>query len=158
MPNRSVVVTISDRCSRGQAEDRSGPTIIEAFSDLDAALVHREIVPDEVPAIRAAVQTWIDRCDMILCTGGTGIAPRDCTPDALLPILERHLPGFGEIMRLRAFDALPTSIASRAGAGVSGRTLIVWMPGSPRAVRECLEWLAPAIRHVCELLRGEGPH
>lgn len=158
MSKRAVVITVSDRCSRGQAEDRSGPAIIERLAELDATLVHRQIIPDELDAIRQTVATWIGRCDVILTTGGTGPAVRDVTPEAIEPLLERRLPGFGEVMRLRGFGRMPLSILSRGGAGAAGGTLIVWLPGSPRAVRECLEWLAPAIRHACAVLRGEAAH
>lgn len=158
MQNRAVILTISDRVSRGEAVDLSGPAIIESLPALDATAIHREVVPDEVERIRAVAGAWVDRCTLLLSTGGTGIAPRDVTPEALAPLVQRALPGFGEVMRLRAFDRLPTSILSRSGAGVSGRTLLLWLPGSPRAVRECLEWLAPAIKHTCAMLRGETGH
>jgi len=155
---RAVVITISDRCYRGDAVDRSGPAIADLLPALDARLVHRQIVPDEEAAIRQAVSDWIGRCELILTTGGTGIAERDVTPEAIRPLLERDLPGFGEAMRMRAFDQTPTSIISRGGAGVARNTLIVWLPGSPQAVRECLDALAPAIRHVCAFLRDARPH
>jgi len=158
MSSRAVVLTISDRCARGEAQDVSGPAAIEALPDLDATLVHREIIADERDRIHGAVRTWIDRCELIITTGGTGVAPRDVTPEALAPLIERPLPGFGEAMRLRAFDRAPLSIVSRGGAGIAGKTLIVWLPGAPRAVKECLEWLAPAIRHVCQFLTGAAPH
>ncbi len=158
MSNRAVVITVSDRCSRGEAPDRSGPAIVEALADLDAVLVHREIVPDEVERIRAVAEGWRGRCNLMLLTGGTGISPRDVTPEALAPLIDKPLPGFGEVMRLRAFDRLPTSILSRGGAGLSGSTLLVWVPGSPRAARECLEWLSAAIRHACDCLRGDDKH
>lgn len=158
MPLRAVVLTISDRCSAGEAEDRSGPAAIEHLARIDASLVHREIVPDEIERIRSVVQAWVNRCDLLIATGGTGLSPRDVTPEAIEPLLDRRLPGFGEVMRMRAFDRLPQSILSRGGAGSIGTTLIVWLPGAPRAVTECLDWLSPAIRHACGLLRGEKPH
>lgn len=158
MRNRAVILTISDRVSRGQAQDLSGPAIIEALPALDATAIHREVIPDEIDRIRTVATAWIDRCELLLSTGGTGIAARDVTPEALNPLVHRSLPGFGEVMRLRAFDRLPTSILSRNGAGVSGTTLLLWLPGSPKAVRECLEWLAPAIKHTCAMLRGETGH
>ncbi|MBW7905405.1 MAG: MogA/MoaB family molybdenum cofactor biosynthesis protein [Phycisphaerae bacterium] len=158
MSNRAVILTISDRVSRGEAQDQSGPAILERLPLLDAVAIHREVVADEIERIRAVATTWIDRCELLVTTGGTGIAPRDVTPEALAPLVQRPLPGFGEVMRLRAFERLATSIVSRGGAGVSGGTLIVWLPGSPRAVRECLEWLAPAIKHTCAMLRGETGH
>lgn len=132
--------------------------MLAQLAGLDAVSVHQEIVPDEVDAIRRVVAAWIGRCDLVLTSGGTGIAPRDVTPEALLPLIDRHLPGFGEVMRSRAFDRLPMSILSRSGAGIGGATLVVWLPGSPKAVTECLEWLAPAIRHACQMLRGQTDH
>lgn len=158
MQNRVVVLTISDRCAAGESADQSGPAMVEQLGALDAALVHREIVPDDIERIRAVVSAWVGRCGLILCSGGTGVAPRDVTPEAVRPLIERDLPGFGEVMRLRAFERLPMSILSRGGAGIAGQTLIVWMPGSPKAVRDCLAWLTPAIRHACQFLRGEKPH
>lgn len=158
MPNRAVVLTISDRCSAGQAVDKSGPAIIEHLAALDAALVHREVIPDDAPRIRKTVQTWINRCELILTTGGTGIAARDVTPEAIQPLIDRPLPGFGEVMRMRAFDRTPMSVLSRGGAGVAGSTLVIWLPGSTRAVTECIEWLTPAIKHACQLLRGDTAH
>lgn len=151
---RAVVLTVSDSRSAGAARDRGGPAVIDQLPELDAALVHREIVPDEIDAIQEAVCTWLGRCDLLITTGGTGVAPRDVTPEALEPMIEKALPGFGEVMRLRAFERLPTSIVARSGAGVAGGTLIIWLPGAPKAVTECLTWLTPAIKHVCDLLRG----
>lgn len=158
MVNRAVVITISDRCAGGQAVDESGPAIIERLGGLDASVVHREVVPDDVERIRATVEGWLGRVQLIVTTGGTGIAPRDVTPEALAPLVERPLPGFGEVMRIRGFERTKLSIISRGGAGISRGTLLVWLPGSPKAVRECVEWLGPAIRHVCEYLRGFKPH
>lgn len=158
MKNRAVVITVSDRSAAGAREDRSGPVIISELATLDAALVHRQVVPDEISHIRPAVETWLGRCELLITTGGTGIAARDVTPEAIEPLLERRLPGFGEVMRMRAFERTPTSVLSRGGAGISRNTLVIYLPGSPKAVAECLEWLAPAIRETCRFLRGESPH
>lgn len=155
MAYRAVVLTISDSRSRGEAEDRGGPAILEQLPALDAVLVHREIIPDEIDRIRAVAQNWIGRCDMLLTTGGTGIAARDVTPEALTPLLERELPGFGEVMRINAFARQPLSVLSRGGGGVAAGTLLVWLPGQPVGVTECLTWLTPAIRHACRMLRGD---
>lgn len=156
--NRAVVLTISDRCARGDAVDRSGPELIEALPLLDAKLIHREVLPDEPERIRAAARAWISRCELLLATGGTGVAERDVTPEALAPLIERSLPGFGEAMRMRGFERQPLSIVSRGGAGLAGRTLLIWLPGSPRAVHECIDWIAPAVRHVAAFLRRDPPH
>ncbi len=155
---RIAVITISDRCSRGEVVDRSGPEIVQRLPDMRGELAHQQIVPDEVEAIRAAVASCAKTCDIVLTTGGTGIAARDVTPEAITPLLDRTLPGFGEIMRSRAFEHQPTSVLSRGGAGVCGRALVVWLPGSPAAVRECLTWLSPAIRHAAALLAGDTAH
>lgn len=154
MSHRAVVLTISDSRSRGQAADASGPAVIDQLPLLDAGLIHREIIADEIDAIRNAAQTWIGRCEMIIATGGTGIATRDVTPEALEPLIEKALPGFGEMMRMRAVERKPLSIVSRSGAGIAKGTLLLWLPGSPGAVRECVTWLAPAIKHVCQFLTG----
>ncbi len=117
-------------------------------------------MPDEIDLISAALKKFTDelKCDLIVTTGGTGISPRDVTPEATKPILERELPGFGEIMRMQSFAKVKTAILSRAVAGVRGKTLIVNLPGKPTAVRECLEILSPAIREGLAHLRGEDPH
>lgn len=158
MSNRVMVLTISDRCASGTAEDKSGPAIIEHLHTFDGVLVHRETVPDDVQRIRNAVSAFLGRCELIITTGGTGVAERDVTPEAVVPLIERPLPGFGEVMRMNAFERTPMSILSRGGAGIARKTLVVWLPGSTKGVRECLEWLTPAIRHVCQFLRGEKPH
>ncbi len=158
MSIRTSVLTISDRCAAGETEDRSGPLIVDWLPTIDATLVRHATVPDEPEQVRTVIREQLPHSDLILTTGGTGIAPRDLTPEAILPLIERALPGFGEVMRLKAFDHQPLSIVSRGGAGIAGRTLIVWMPGSMKAVRECLEWLAPSIKHVCAFLAGEKPH
>lgn len=155
MPNRTVVLTISDSRSRGEARDLTGPALIEALPLFDGLLIHRQIIPDEAETIRETVRSWCGRADVIITTGGTGVAPRDVTPEAIEPLIDRPLPGFGEIMRTRAFDATPLAIVSRGGAGMSGTTLIIWLPGSLKAARECIGWLAPGMRHVCQLIRGE---
>lgn len=158
MRYRAAVFTISDSRSAGAAEDQGGPAVVEKLPLCEATPVHRQIVPDDVEQIRAAVQAWIGRVDLIVTTGGTGVAPRDMTPEALAPLIEKSLPGFGEVMRLNAFEKTPTSVLSRGGAGTAGGTLLVWLPGSPKAVSECLTWLAPAIRHACRALRGDAGH
>jgi molybdopterin adenylyltransferase len=155
-------ITVSDRASAGVYEDRSGPEIErllrEAFG-ADAEFVSA-LVPDEAPRIAGALREFADvaGCDLIVTTGGTGISPRDVTPEATRAVLERELPGFGEAMRMQSFAKVRTAILSRATAGTRGRSLVVNLPGKPAAVRECLEILAPAIREGLAHLRGEDPH
>lgn len=150
-------LTISDRASAGVYEDLSGPAIEEALAGLfgGAAEFARLLVPDERPQIAEALRHLCDKdhCALVVTTGGTGPTPRDVTPEATLEILEKVLPGFGEIMRVRSFDIAPTSILSRAVAGIRGRALVINLPGSPKAVRECLAILAPAIRECLKHLR-----
>jgi molybdopterin adenylyltransferase len=155
-------ITISDRASAGVYEDRSGPEIERALRDfLGSGLTFEPaVVPDETDLISAVLKRFADelKCDMVITTGGTGISARDVTPEATRAVLERELPGFGEIMRMQSFARVRTAILSRAVAGTRGRTLIVNLPGKPSAVRECLEILAPAIREGMAHLRGEDPH
>lgn len=143
-------VTLSDRASAGIYEDKSGPEIERIIRDLldaKAEFVAR-LMPDEQPSLEAVLVELSDRenCDLILTTGGTGPAPRDITPEATRAILDRELPGFGEIMRAASFPCVPTAILSRATAGTRGRTLIINLPGNPRAIAECLTPIIPAIR------------
>jgi len=149
-------LTISDRASAGVYEDLSGPAIEEALAALfgGQAQFSRKLVPDEQPQITKALKQLCDDegCALVVTTGGTGPSGRDVTPEATLVILEKVLPGFGEIMRTRSFDIAPTSILSRAVAGVRGRSLVINLPGSPKAVRECLAILAPAIRECLKHL------
>jgi molybdopterin adenylyltransferase len=155
-------ITISDRASAGVYEDRSGPEIENVLREFLGADITFEslIVPDEVPLITAALKKFADdmKCDMVITTGGTGIAARDVTPEATRPVLEKELPGFGEAMRMQSLAKVKTAILSRATAGTRGKTLIVNLPGKPAAVRECLEILAPAIREGLAHLRGDDPH
>ena len=153
-------VTLSDRASAGVYEDRSGPEIERVFSEHCAELLEwvRIVIPDEQTEIEATLCTLCDQgdCDLVITTGGTGPAPRDVTPEATRAVIERELPGFGEIMRVQSFAKVPTAILSRATAGTRGRTLIVNLPGNPRAVGECLPLVLPAIREALRHLRGES--
>jgi len=154
-------LTISDRASAGIYADRSGPEIENALREVfNAALFESAIVPDEAALISATLKKFADesKCDLIITTGGTGISARDVTPEATRAVLEKELPGFGEIMRMQSFAKVKTAILSRAVAGMRGQALIVNLPGKPSAVRECLEILAPAMREGLAHLRGEDPH
>jgi molybdopterin adenylyltransferase len=155
-------LTISDRASAGVYADRSGPEIEAVLREVFGAEAEfvSALVPDEVSRIAGALRELADvaGCDLVVTTGGTGIGPRDVTPEATRTVLERELPGFGEAMRLGSLGRAPTAILSRATAGTRGRCLIVNLPGKPSAVRECLEILAPALREATAHLRGEVPH
>lgn len=149
---RAAVLTVSDSRSAGTAEDRSGPAACDALRTAGIDVGLQEIIPDDREAIRMRLASLVDRFDLVVTSGGTGISDRDVTPEAAAAVIERPLPGFGEIMRVRTFDKTPLSVISRSGAGIAGRTLIVSLPGSPRGVTECLEVLMPAIRHALTVL------
>ncbi len=155
-------ITISDRASAGIYADKSGPEIENVLSEFfgrELKFISR-IVPDEGAQIAAALKDLADaeKCDLIVTTGGTGISPRDVTPEATKSVLEKELPGFGEAMRMQSLAKVKTAILSRATAGTRGKSLLVNLPGKPTAVRECLEILAAAIREGVAHLRGEDPH
>lgn len=152
-------LTLSDRASAGIYEDRSGPEIERVFEagGFTVAEWIRVVMPDERDAIEALLRKLADEdhVDLILTTGGTGPSPRDVTPEATRAVFERELPGFGEIMRVQSFAKVPTAILSRSTAGTRGRTLIVNLPGNPKAIGECLPLLLPAIREAIKHLNGE---
>jgi molybdopterin adenylyltransferase len=151
-------VTLSDRASAGVYEDRSGPEIERVFGERMTEPVEwvRVLIPDERAEIESTLRRLCDdeRCDLVLTTGGTGPAPRDVTPEATRAVIERELPGFGEIMRVQSFAKVPTAILSRSTAGTRGQTLILNLPGNPRAIGECLPLVLPAIFEALRHLRG----
>jgi molybdenum cofactor synthesis domain-containing protein len=155
------VLTISDKASRGQREDRGGPTIREVVEATGMAVAEYLVIPDEQPEIDAALTRLADQCDLdlVFSTGGTGLAPRDVTPQATLAVIEYQVPGLAETMRAVSLTKTPAAMLSRAVAGVRRRTLIVNLPGSPRGARECLEAILPALPHAVSTLRTEvGDH
>ena len=158
---RVGVLTISDRATRGEAEDQSGPAIAEAVrANLGAEIVLQELIPDEGSKIEETLRRWCDeaRIDLALTTGGTGFAPRDVTPEATQAVIERPAPGFAEAMRAASLQFTPHAMLSRAVSGIRGQTLIINLPGSPKAVREHLAVILPALPHAVELLRqGSQP-
>ena len=151
------ILTVSDKGWQGQRYDESGKTIRDRLSSLDSCVVKYEVVPDEVDVIAAKLTEWADEgtVDMILTTGGTGLAPRDVTPEATLSVIDKVAPGFTEAMRAETFKVTPFAILSRAVAGVRGKCLIINLPGNPKAVRECLDVILPVLPHAIEILVGE---
>ncbi len=151
------ILTISDKGWRGQRRDESGPAIRDRLSLLDNTVVRYEIIPDEMDIIISKLTEWADEgnVDVILTTGGTGLGPRDVTPEATLSIVDKAVPGLTEAMRAETFKKTPFSLLSRAVAGVRGRCLIINLPGSPKAVQECLEIVLPVIPHAVEIIKGE---
>jgi len=153
---RAGVLTVSDRGSRGEREDRSGLLIGEILAErLQAEVLRYRVVPDEEDVIAATLATWADDddLDLILTTGGTGFAPRDVTPEATEKVIQRRAPGLAEAIRAENRSVTPHAMLSRAVAGIRGSTLIVNLPGSPKAVQESLEVILPALPHGMEILR-----
>ena len=157
MTIRAVVVTVSDRGARGERVDGSGPEIVGMLQAAGMEIVGRLIVPDEKADIRRILVEWSDeKCaDLILTTGGTGVSPRDVTPDVTREVIEREIPGMGEVMRSRSAAITPHAMISRALAGIRGRTLIINLPGSPKGARENLSVLLPALAHAIEKIKGD---
>ena len=151
------VLTVSDKGSRHEREDLSGEAIQKALSPLNVTIAKQDIVPDEKHLIAQRLTAWADsgEVDLVVTTGGTGLAPRDVTPEATLSIIDKEVPGFGEAMRAYSLTKVPTAMLSRALAGIRKRTLIINLPGSPKAVTECLDAILPALPHAIETLRGE---
>lgn len=152
------VVTVSDRAFRGIYEDQGGPAIEAEYARILTSpwRPERRLVPDEIPAIQAALIELADvhRCPLIVTTGGTGPAPRDVTPEATEAVIERLMPGFGELMRAVSLKSVPTAILSRQIAGTRGGSLIVNLPGKPSAIAECLGAVFPAIPYCIDLMGG----
>ena len=152
---RVGIITVSDRSSRGERTDLSGPEIEKWAVNMGFTVAKKSIVPDEAPSITAVLIEFAGAgIDLILTTGGTGFAPRDVTPEATLKALEKHAPGFTEVMRARSLEITPRAMLSRAVAGIRGRSLIINLPGSPKAVAENLGFIEGAIPHALELLGG----
>ncbi len=145
-------VTCSDRASAGIYQDAGGPEIERVFSGVwpEPVVFVARVIPDEFSDIEAALKELADDigCPLIITTGGTGFAKRDVTPEATLAVIEKELPGFGEVMRSLSFTLAPTSILSRSTAGVRGKSLIINLPGNPKAIAQCLPPLLPAIREA----------
>lgn len=153
---KAAVLTISDKGSRGEREDKSGEVIKEKLGHINAEVVAYEIVPDEREIISQNIRSFADRANLILTTGGTGVSPRDVTPEATRDVIERELPGFSEAMRAESFKVTTRSIGSRAVSGMYKDTLIINLPGSPKGVSECLGVVLEAIPHVLEVAGGKA--
>ena len=155
---RFGVLTISDRSARGERPDLSGPAIVAEIQKHGWQIILTEIVPDDLQAIQTRLTAWSDNgdVDIILTTGGTGFAPRDITPEATLGIVERQAPGLAEAMRAESYVVTPHAMLSRGTAGIRGRTIIINLPGSPKAAIENLTTITPVLEHAVDLLR-ESP-
>ncbi|MDI3280298.1 MAG: molybdopterin-binding protein, partial [Bacillota bacterium] len=155
---RVAVLTASDKGARGEREDRSGPALRELVEQNGGTVVDYALLPDEREALARQLRAWCDGggVDLILTTGGTGFSPRDVTPEATLDVVEREVPGLAEEMRRRGLERTPHAMLSRGRAGIRGRTLIINLPGSPRAALESLSAILPALPHGLAVLRGEA--
>lgn len=154
----AAVITCSNRSAAGERADESGELLAGLLTDAGYQVVFRRVVPDDVDRIRDAVQTAVaDGVRLVLTTGGTGITPTDVTPEAVQPLLDKQVPGIAETVRLAARDRVPTSVLSRGVAGVSGRSLVITLPGSPGGVRDAMGVLAPVLRHAIDQISG-GDH
>lgn len=152
-----VMITVSDSCSEGKREDKSGPLIRQMVKGL-GEVIKCEIIPDEKASIGQAIKKAVDelKADLVLTTGGTGLSFRDVTPEATREVVEKEIPGFAELMRQKSFEIAPMAILSRAIAGIRGKSLVINLPGSPKGVKECLEIILPLIPHALDMIRGKG--
>jgi molybdenum cofactor synthesis domain-containing protein len=155
---RVAILTVSDSCAQGTREDASGPAIREILLAGGYEIGDQGVVPDDRDAIARELIRFSDEagCDLVFTTGGTGLGPRDVTPEATLSVCDRLVPGLGELMRTQGLKKTRNAVLSRGSAGLRGRTLIVNLPGSPRAVRECLEAILDILPHAIEMMHGGG--
>ncbi len=155
---RAAVITVSD--SRTSDNDLSGNELVRLVNDAGISVAVRRSSTDDIHSLQALLQSVADRgdIDLVITTGGTGFGPRDNTPEATRSIIEKEAPGIAEAIRSRTFDKAPLSMLSRGVSGIRGNTLIINLPGSPKAVTECFEVIRPVLIHAIALLRGERPH
>jgi molybdopterin adenylyltransferase len=157
MSIRVAIITVSDTCVTGERKDLSGPALEEKVAELGWTAMHRALVPDDPKLIAKAV-TGFANLELILTTGGTGLALRDVTPEAIKLIADREVPGFGELMRAQGLKSTPFASLSRGGAATRGTALILMLPGSPRGAVESLEAVSHLIPHAVDLLQGRTEH
>ncbi|HKC62886.1 MAG TPA: MogA/MoaB family molybdenum cofactor biosynthesis protein [Pyrinomonadaceae bacterium] len=155
----AVVITVSDRCARGEQKDESGSALVELLREMGARVVAAEILPDDLEPLAEKLRAVAEREDvnLILTTGGTGFSPRDTTPEATRAVIEREAPGLAEAMRIETLKQTPMAMVSRGVCGIRSHTLIINLPGSPKAVRESFAVIKPVLSHAVALLAGK-PH
>jgi molybdenum cofactor synthesis domain-containing protein len=157
---QAVVITASDACSRGEREDKSGELLVELLTEIGAHVVAKVIVNDDLEPLAHKLRAYADlkHVNLIVTTGGTGFGHRDNTPEATLQAIEREAPGLAEAMRAQTFQNTPMAMISRGVSGIRSGTLIINLPGSPKAVRESFEVIKPVLNHAIDLLSGETRH
>lgn len=157
---RAVAITVSDRSSRGEQEDASGPTLLELLRETGAEVVVHEVVSDDLDPLADKLREFAVRGDvnLIVTTGGTGFGPRDNTPEATLRVIEREAPGLAEAMRLESLKQTPMAMISRGVCGIRSGTLIINLPGSPKGVRESFAVIKPVLEHAVALVAGQTHH
>lgn len=153
----AVVITLSDKVSAGEREDRSGPILVNALTDMGINVVEHRVLPDEKDTLSTSLAERADSgdVDLIITTGGTGLAPRDVTPEATQAVLDRELPGVAEMLRAEGYKNTPFAVLSRGLAGSRKQCVIINLPGSPKAVAEGMEALEPILLHAIQMTRGE---
>jgi molybdopterin adenylyltransferase len=154
----AVAITVSDRCARGEQDDVSGRVLVDLLRDAGANIIAQEVLADDLEPLAERLRALCDRDDvnLIITTGGTGFGPRDNTPEATLRIIEREAPGLAEVMRAESLKHTPMAMISRGVCGIRSGTLIINLPGSPKAVRESFAVIAPVLNHAIALLAGKS--
>lgn len=152
-----AIITVSDRSARGEREDVSGPVLRELVENQGWQVASYDVVPDDMEELERALLDLADGdgVDLVLTTGGTGFGPRDITPEATMQVIEREAPGFAEVMRAESLKKTPHGMLSRGRSGIRDETIIVNLPGSPKAVRECFAAIAPGLAHAVQLVHGD---
>jgi len=155
---RVAILTISDRCSRGECEDKSGKVIREVINDIEGENIRYDIVPDEKDLIKKKLLSYCDdlKIDLVITTGGTGVGPRDVTPEATRDISRKIIPGISELIRFEGLKKTKNAMLSRGISAIRGRTIIINLPGSPKGVRESLMAIRDLIPHALDMVKGKG--
>jgi len=158
VPIRAIVITVSDRCASGAAQDVSGPVLAGLLTEFGAEIYEKLVVTDDLENLVEILEIHSNRADLVITTGGTGFSPRDNTPEATRRVIEREAPGLAEAMRYKTLEKTPFAMLSRGVCGIRGKCLIINLPGSPKGVAECFEVIKPVLRHAIETLSGENTH
>jgi molybdenum cofactor synthesis domain-containing protein len=157
-PIRAIVITVSDRCAIGEAEDVSGTVLMELLKENGAEVIEKLVITDDLENLIEILTIHAKKADLIITTGGTGFAPRDNTPEATRAVIEREAPGLAEAMRYKTLENTKFAMLSRGVCGIRGKCLIVNLPGSPKGVRECFEVIKPVLKHAIDQIQGKTGH